>query len=137
MITDNLSAVSLARLQEADNWQSKYRLIMEWGQLISPKPELCEPANAIRGCEAAAWMTHVCIDGHHRFAFDSDSRVIKGLAALLLAHIDNKTDAELARLNLNGLLEAAGLEKHMTPSRNNGFRAMVLRAGELLELPVE
>lgn len=132
MITDDLQAVSLTLLQQADNWQSKYRLITDWGRLITLKPELRQPVNAIKGCETAAWMSHAYINGRHRFAFDSDSRVIKGLAALLLAHIDNKTDSELAQLNLAGLLRAAGLEKHMTPSRNNGFRAMVIRAAELV-----
>lgn len=136
MITDDLNTVSLALLQQADNWQSKYRLITDWGRLITLKPELRQPANAIKGCETAAWMAHTYIDGRHRFAFDSDSRVIKGLAALLLVHIDNRTDNELAELNLAGLLHAAGLEKHMTPSRNNGFRAMVLRAAELVGVDV-
>lgn len=131
MIHDDLSEVSLARLLAADNWQSKYRLITDWGRLITPKPALRHPSNAVKGCETAAWMGHEYRDGRHHFAFDSDSRVIKGLAALLLVHIDNKTAEELAQLHLGGLLRDAGLEKHITPSRNNGFRAMLLRACEM------
>ena len=40
MIHDDLSEVSVARLLAADNWQSKYRLITDWGRLIAPKPAL-------------------------------------------------------------------------------------------------
>jgi len=131
VIYDDLSTVSLAQLLATDNWQSKYRLITDWGRLIAPKPDLRQPMYVIKGCEASAWMAHDYSEGRHRFAFDSDSRVIKGLAALLLVHINDKTDGELAQLNLAGLLREAGLEKHMTPSRNNGFRAMAIRACEL------
>lgn len=137
MYNDDLSGVSLMQLTDADNWQAKYRLITDWGKLITEKPEIRTDLYAIKGCETAAWMAHECIDDRHRFAFDSDSRVIKGLAVLLLSIIHNRTSAELSHLNLTVLLREAGLDKHMTPSRNNGFRAMIVRACELAKVPCE
>lgn len=133
MFNDDLSPVSLEQLMHMQNWQAKYRLITQWALLIQPKPELRVAHNLVRGCETSAWMSYQRdVEGKYRFAFDSDSRVIKGLAALLLAVVNDKTAAELALLDLEHVLRDAGLETHMTPSRNNGFRSIVLRINELV-----
>ena len=133
MFNDDLHTVSLEQLMHMQSWQAKYRLITQWGLLIQPKPALRIEQNLVRGCETSAWMNHQRnAEGRYRFAFDSDSRVIKGLAALLLSMINNKTAAELSTLDFEHVLRDAGLETHMTPSRNNGFRSIVLRINELV-----
>jgi cysteine desulfuration protein SufE len=125
---DNLNNVSLIQLEQAQNWQAKYRLITDWGKLISSKQAIREPQYLVKGCETSAWLIHSCDGSYHRFAFDSESRVINGLAALLLSLIDKKTTSELVQINVKDILRDAGLEKHMTPSRNNGFKTIVERA---------
>jgi len=133
MFNDDLRTVSLEQLMHMQNWQAKYRLITQWALLIQPKPALRVEQNLVKGCETSAWMNHQRnAEGRYRFAFDSDSRVIKGLAALLLSMINNKTAAELSTLDFEHVLRDAGLETHMTPSRNNGFRSIVLRINELI-----
>ena len=133
MHSDDLTSVSLARLTQADNWQAKYRLITQWGSLIAVKPELRQPQHLIKGCETSAWLSgEKRRDGRFYFWFDSDSRVMKGLAALLLSLVNDKSTTQLAGLDFSHVLRDAGLESHMTPSRNNGFRAIVLRVNELL-----
>lgn len=128
---DDLSSVSLTELTAVQNWQSQYRLITQWGKLIHHKPDLRQESNVLRGCETLAWLGHVYIDGTHRFVFDSDSRVINGLAALLLAQVNQKTTQEINALDFAGLLLAVGLEKHLTPSRNNGLQAIVLKVKDI------
>lgn len=129
---DDLSSVSLQELTATQNWQAQYRLITQWGKLIHHKPELRLEENLLRGCETLAWLVHTHVDGIHRFAFDSDSRVINGLAALLLAQVDGKATQEINAVNFAELLLAVGLEKHLTPSRNNGLRALVLKIKEFI-----
>jgi cysteine desulfuration protein SufE len=63
----------------------------------------------------------------HYFAFDSDSSVMNGLAALLLVQVNGKTAAQLAEVDLAQSLRDLGLEKHLTPSRNNGLAAIIAR----------
>ena len=125
---DNLINISLAQLEQAQNWQAKYRLITDWGKLISIKPAIREPQYLVKGCETSAWLAHNYDGSYHRFAFDSESRVMNGLAALLLSLIDKKTTSELVQINVKDILADAGLEKHMTPSRNNGFKTIVEQA---------
>src|SRR3954463_8765764 len=92
---DDLSSVLLAELIATQNWQAQYRLITQWGKLIQPKPAIRTAENLLKGCEVSAWLAHTEENGTHSFAFDSDSRVINGLAVLLLSQVNRKTTAEI------------------------------------------
>lgn len=124
---DDLSAISLTQLRVTQNWQQQYKLIIQWGKLIAPKPELRVVDNLIRGCEVPVWLGCSLEQERYYFALDADSSVIKGLAALLLVQVNGKTQAELRGLDLQGELRELGLEKHLTPSRNNGLNAIIAR----------
>lgn len=130
---DDLSSISIPRLLAADNWQQQYKLIIQWGKLLSPKPEIRTADNLIRGCELPVWLTCTQCAGKLYFSFDADSSVIKGLAALLLVQVNDKNLAELAGLDLVASLQSLGLEKHLTPSRNNGLNGIIGRVYELLK----
>ena len=129
---DDLSSASLPELMSTNNWQSQYRLITQWGKLIQQKPELRIPEYLVKGCEVSAWLAHTEDSGIHRFAFDSDSRVINGLAVLVLSQVHNKTTRDIDAVDFTQLLVDVGLEKHLTPSRNNGLRALIVKILELI-----
>lgn len=131
---DDLGAVTLPELMAASNWQQQYKLIIQWGKLIRPKPDSRLPAHLIKGCELPVWLVHEREGEQHYFVFDSDSSVINGLAALLLVQVNGKTGTELAGLDLHRALRDLGLEKHLTPSRNNGLNAIIARIYRLLAL---
>jgi len=131
-IVDDLSPVSLAEFMSVQNWQAQYRLLTQWGKLIQPKPELRVAEYLLKGCEVSAWLEHVNKNGINYFAFDSDSRVINGLAVLLLAQVNGKTTEEINAVDFYKILQSAGLEKHLTPSRNNGLRAIIARVESLM-----
>lgn len=133
---DDLSSVSLPVLMAANNWQAQYRLITQWGKLIQLKPELRNSEQLIKGCEVSAWLAHREERGVHHFAFDSDSRVINGLAVLLLSQVQGKTTSEIRAVDFEQLLLSVGLEKHLTPSRNNGLRAIVARVNSSMGMGV-
>ncbi len=132
MQCDDLSAVSFAQLLVANNWQQQYKLIIQWGKLLSSKPDIRTPENLIRGCELPVWLVCTRVEEKFYFAFDADSSVIKGLAALLLVQVNGKSLDELINLDLAGSLQKLGLEKHLTPSRNNGLHGIIARIEELL-----
>ncbi len=130
--TDDLSSASLTELIASNNWQMQYRLITQWGKLIQPKPELRTADNLMKGCEVSAWLAHRNNDGIHQFYFDSDSRVINGLAVLLLAQVNGKTTEQIRAADFSRILVKVGLEKHLTPSRNNGLNTIVLKVKEFI-----
>lgn len=125
---DDLGGVTLAELKAATSWQQQYKLIIQWGKLIAAKPELRLPAHLIKGCELPVWLVHEQDGEQHYFAFDSDSSVMNGLAALLLVQLNGKTAAQIAQANCAQVMCDLGLAKHLTPSRNNGFNRIIERA---------
>ncbi|WP_152625341.1 SufE family protein [Cellvibrio sp. OA-2007] len=125
---DDLGGVILAELMAANNWQQQYRLIIQWGKLIQPKPAIRVPENLIKGCELPVWLVHEQEGEQHYFAFDSESSVMNGLTALLLVQLNGKSSAQIALLDLPSTLAELGFDKHLTPSRNNGFKRIMERA---------
>lgn len=131
---DDLSTISLTQLGATQNWQQQYKLIIQWGKLIAPKPGLRVIDNVIRGCEVPVWLGCSIDQERYYFALDADSSVIKGLASLLLVQVNGKTRADLIGLDLHSELHELGLEKHLTPSRNNGLNAIIARIYQHLNI---
>ena len=134
MFYDDLHDVSFEKMHSATNWQAQYRLITQWGKLIATKPELHQPNYLLKGCETPAWLKHDVINDQHRFLFDSHSRVINGLVAMILAVADNKNSAQLLQLDIEKSFTAVGLHKHLTPSRNNGLQKIITRIYTLAQI---
>lgn len=133
---DDLSSVVITELMAATNWQQQYRLIIQWGKLVQPKPEIRLSANLIKGCELPVWLQHEMHTDLHYFSFDSDSSVINGLAVLLLTLVNGQASVQLQGLDLAAQLHQLGFEKHLTPSRNNGLKAIIARINQLLAAPL-
>lgn len=125
---DNFSAISLAQLAAAQGWQQQYKMIIDWGKHIPIKPGIRTPQNLIQGCELPLWLAHEQHQGKHYFALDADSNVIKGLAALVLAQACQSNSGA----GIETALQQLGLQKHLTPSRNNGLKAIIARVGEVM-----
>jgi len=129
---DDFSAVSIEHLLNAGNWQHQYKLIIQWGKLISAKPQIRTTDNVIRGCEVPVWLMHNVSDEKLYLAVDADSNVIKGLIALLVVQVQGRRVEELKHLDLEKSLRGLGLEKHLTPSRNNGLHGIIKRVHEII-----
>ncbi|BCV67725.1 Fe-S metabolism protein SufE [Shewanella carassii] len=126
-LADLFEAVS-----SANNWQDRYRQLMQGAkQLPALPPELQTEAARVRGCESAAWLYHYQIDGKHLFIADSDARIVKGLIALLLHAMNNSDSQTLAQFEPKAYLKQLGLEGQLSPSRSNGLYALISRIIEL------
>ncbi|MCL1037105.1 SufE family protein [Shewanella submarina] len=114
------------KVLDANNWQEKYRQIMLLGkQLPTLASELqCESAQ-VKGCESKAWLYHCKIDGNHYYLVDSEARVVKGLAALVIAQLQGKDSAEIAEFDPAHYFKQLGLAGQLSPSRTNGLTALV------------
>ena len=126
--SDDFSHISLAQLAAAQGWQQQYKLIIDWGKTIPGKPAIRISENLIQGCELPLWLAHEQHQGKHYFALDADSNVIKGLAALVLAQACQANSGR----GIETELQQLGLQKHLTPSRNNGLNAIMVRVQALL-----
>lgn len=124
---DDLTDLHIATLVASRSWQAKYKLLMAWGNCIQVKPWMRCDERRVRGCDTALWLAHCAEGDRHWFAVDGESRIIKGLAALLMIQVNGRTTEAIAALDVAGLLAESGLDGHLSPSRANGFGALVKR----------
>ncbi|NIB44263.1 aminotransferase class V-fold PLP-dependent enzyme [Pseudomaricurvus alkylphenolicus] len=127
-VGDDLSALSLQELSSQSSWQKRYRQLTRWATQLSRKPAIRVPEHQVHGCESEVWLVHRVEADRHRFAIDTDSRVIQGLSILVLLLIDNRTRRDIEALDLEATFAELGLEKYLSPSRSNGFRALLDQA---------
>jgi cysteine desulfuration protein SufE len=122
----------LADFELLDDWEDRYRYVIELGRALPPLPEPERNAtNKVQGCASQVWLaTMVNPDnGVPRLTFhgDSDAHIVRGLIAILFAlYSGNRADAILG-IDANEVLERLHLKEHLTQQRSNGLIAMVRR----------
>ena len=124
--------VALDSFKQCAGWESRARLLMQWGQRLPALPETKKTdANLVQGCESLVWLVGELKDGHWQFAASTDARLIRGLVALLLTRVNGLTGEELKHVDLPAWFEQLGLSRQLSPSRSNGLNAVLQRMREL------
>ena len=111
-----------------DDWEQRYQYIIDLGkQLPSLAEEHKQDLNKVRGCQSNVWMVSEEHDGRLSFKVDSDAVIVQGLLAVVLAAYDNKTRAEIQTFDIDAYFTQLDLERHISPTRGNGLRAIVAK----------
>tara|TARA_Y100000758_G_C15844049_1_gene346695 strand:+ start:165 stop:581 length:417 start_codon:yes stop_codon:yes gene_type:complete len=115
-------------IESSASWQQKYREIMLLGKTLPPLADILKTDDAlVQGCESKVWM-FVEFDLTENALVvigDSDTRIVKGLLALILALYNGLTPEEVLAVNAYDEFEKLGLISHLSASRGNGVKAMV------------
>ena len=116
----------IAEFQDLTDWMDRYAYIIDLGNTLPPSPESEKvPANIIEGCQSRVWISAKLNDDKTvHFEADSDALIVKGIIALLLKVLNNRTPDELLNADLY-FIEKIGLKEHLSPTRSNGLLAMV------------
>lgn len=116
----------------AQGWENQYRLIIQLGKQLPVLPsEWQQEEFRLKGCESLAWLKgEQSEDGCWHFACDSDARIVRGLIVIVLAALNHQSSAAIQVFDMEGYFSELGLEKHLSPSRGNGLRAIVLAIRE-------
>ncbi|WP_219599170.1 SufE family protein [Aeromonas salmonicida] len=116
----------------ASGWENQYRLIIQLGKLLPVLPgEWQQQAFRLKGCESQAWLKgQQGEDDRWHFACDSDARIVRGLIVIVLAALNHQSAEAIQGFDMEAYFTELGLEKHLSPSRGNGLRAIVLAIRE-------
>ncbi|MGG4608911.1 cysteine desulfurase sulfur acceptor subunit CsdE [Providencia sp. Me31A] len=108
-------------------WEDKYRLLIQFARkLPTLTNEEIQQTQEVKGCENRVWIGALINDDEtFHFYGDSEGRVVKGLFAILLAAIEQKTAKEIMEIDFNGLLAQTGLSGQLSESRQNGIQALI------------
>lgn len=116
-----------------DDWEDKYRFLIELGKDLPPlAQEHRTEANLIRGCQSQVWLVaeQNAASRQLDIALDSDAHIVRGLSAVVLAALNQKSPDDILAFDIEGLFTDLDLLQHLSPTRGNGLRAMVAKIRE-------
>ncbi|MDN3377887.1 MULTISPECIES: SufE family protein [unclassified Pseudoalteromonas] len=123
-------------LNNSPAWQQKYREIMLLGKQLPTMPDVLKTSDAlVPGCESKVWL-YLEFDLQENCLViigDSDTRIVKGLLALILSLYNGLTPSQVLAINAFEEFEKLGLISHLSPSRGNGIKAIVERIQAMAE----
>ena len=111
-------------LLDADD---RYRLLIDLGRELEAMPEaLKTDASLVRGCSASVWLYPLPKeDGRLHFLADSNAAITKGIVALVLAAVQDRTPREILATDVEAALAPFDLKNQLSSNRTQGIPNMI------------
>ena len=111
-------------LLEADD---RYRLLIDLGRALEPMPDaLKTDATLVRGCSASVWLYPTPGEGGRlHFLADSNAAITKGIVALILIAVQDRTAEEILATDIEGALDPFDLRSQLSSNRTQGIPNMI------------
>jgi cysteine desulfuration protein SufE len=105
----------------------RYRLLIDLGRALEPMPDaLKTEATLVRGCSASVWVYPVeQDDGRLHFLADSNAAITKGIVALVLLAVQDRSADEISATDIEGALEPFELGRQLSSNRTQGIPNMI------------
>ena len=105
----------------------RYRLLIDLGRDLEPMPDaLKTDATLVRGCSASVWVYPARReDGTLHFLADSNAAITKGIIALVLLTVQDRTPAAILATDVPDALAPFDLSKQLSSNRTQGIPNMI------------
>lgn len=114
-----------------DDWTERYQHIIDCGRQAPEFPaEWKVEGNRLRGCQSQVWIVSERRGDRLHFAATSDSTIVAGLIAILLAVYSDRRPADILATPPD-FIKDIQLAEHLSPTRSNGLHAMVQQIRQL------
>ncbi|RSV41458.1 SufE family protein [Sphingomonas sp. ABOLE] len=129
---------SLDDLQEEYGFldaDDRYRLLIDLGKALEPMPDpLKTDATLVRGCSASVWVYPTRTDdGRLHFLADSNAAITKGIIALVLLTVQDRSPAEILATDIEAALAPFDLKNQLSSNRTQGIPNMIALIRETAE----
>lgn len=122
---DNVQDQIIEEFALFDEWLDKYDYLIELSEsLPAIAPEHRTDSYLIRGCQSRVWIDAKLEGGKIHYSADSDAIITKGIIALLIRVLNDRTPKEVLDTELY-FIDAIGLSANLSPTRSNGLLSMV------------
>ncbi len=121
----------LDNMEFLENWEDKYKYIIELGQSINNFDDaLKNNSTKVNGCLSQVWLYSKINQNKNgekvlNFVGDSDAFIVKGLIAILIAIYSEKKPSEILEIKHEDIFTKFGLQNHLSPQRSNGLLSMI------------
>jgi cysteine desulfuration protein SufE len=117
------------------DWSERYQYLIDLGKRLPAFPEAWKTeANRLQGCQSKVWIVPHAEHGKLYFSAASDSSIVSGLVYLALRVYSGRSPEEI-RQSPAAFVQAIGLSKHLSPTRSNGFSALLAFIQQTAESP--
>ncbi|MDB5678062.1 SufE family protein [Sphingomonas bacterium] len=121
---------SLADLQDEFEFldaDDRYRLLIDLGRGLEDMPEpLKTDTTLVRGCSASVWVyPTVRADGTLHFLADSNAAITKGIIALVLATVQDRSPTDILATDVDAALAPFDLKNQLSSNRTQGIPNMI------------
>lgn len=124
MTINQLQDEIIEEFEGMDEWLDRYAYIIDLGNALHTDETLRVPDNKIEGCQSDVWIDAALdTDGNIVYRADSNSSIVKGIAALLVRVLSGHKPADVTGAHLY-FIDRIGLSSHLSPTRSNGLLAM-------------
>ena len=108
-----------------EDWTEKYQYMIDLSKSLDEMDlEFKTEDNLIKGCQSKVWL-HSSFDGKKiHFQADSDAIISKGIVAILLSILNDRSPNEILSADLS-FIDEIGLKEHLSPNRANGLSSML------------
>jgi len=115
-----------------DEWDDRYKYIMDIGKSLDPMSEGDHnDKNKVDGCASQVWLIteekNINEKSILEFKADSDSFLVKGLLAIIIAIFSMKTPEDILKIDHLAELKKLNLQENISQQRANGLRAVITR----------
>jgi len=108
-----------------EDWLDKYEYLIELSNdLPHIKPEYKNNEYLINGCQSKVWLRADLENNKILFTADSDAIITKGIVALLIRVLSDRSPKEIMEADLH-FIDRIGLRENLSPTRSNGLLAMI------------
>ena len=108
-----------------DDWTEKYQYMIDLSKSLDEMNlNYKTDENLIKGCQSKVWLYSSYEKGKIHFQADSDAIISKGIVAILLSVLNNRSPLEILSADLS-FIDEIGLKEHLSPNRANGLSSML------------
>ena len=108
-----------------DDWMDKYNLLIDIGKNLPViEPRYKTKDYLIEGCQSKVWLYPDFQNDKIKFTADSDAIITRGIVALLIKVLSDRTPEEIISTDLY-FIDRIGLKQNLSPTRSNGLLSMV------------
>jgi cysteine desulfuration protein SufE len=110
-----------------DDWMERYNHLVAMGDSMAQiSSDVRSEDNYVPGCQSDLWIRAAVepATGFVHFQVDSDSRITRGMAALIIRVLDGQPPEVIVGARLD-FIDQIGFRQHLSAQRRNGLAAMI------------
>lgn len=137
MEINNIQDRIIEEFAALEDLYDKYELLIKYGlQMPAMDKKYKTEKNAIKNCQSRLWIAYEMVDDKMIFHADSDSEIVRGMAAVILKVVNNQTPKFVTKNKLY-FINKMGLKTLLSPIRANGLSTIVKHINALAEKQID